>query len=96
MTVDKTINAFYRELVSDGQQLGLLTRFTGGQACLEYGIAEFTKDLDLLVSVNDANRLLNLLETRQFQGVSCSYRIGHGSPLASPYKKTGNSVFLRC
>ena len=89
MKVDKTINAFYRELVSDGHQLGLITRFTGGQACLEYGIAEFTKDLDLLVSVNDASRLLNLLETRQFQGASCFYRIGHGSPLASPWLDGG-------
>lgn len=87
--VDKTINAFYRELVSHGQRLGLVARFTGGQACLDYGIAEFTKDLDLIVSVNDANRLLNLLETRQFQGASCSYRIGHGSPLASPWLDGG-------
>ncbi|TES91796.1 MAG: hypothetical protein E3J94_03365 [Desulfobacteraceae bacterium] len=87
--VDKTINAFYRKIVSDGQQVGIVTRFAGGQACLEYGIAEFTKDLDLIVAVNDANRLLNLLETRQFQGVSCSYRIGHGSPLASPWLDGG-------
>lgn len=35
------------------------------------------------------NRLLSLLETRQFQGVSCSYRIGHGCPLASPWLDGG-------
>jgi len=88
-SIDESINAFYRELVSHGQRLGLVARFTGGQACLDYGIAEFTKDLDLIVSVDDANRLLSLLETRQFQGVSCSYRIGHGCPLASPWLDGG-------
>lgn len=89
MSVDETINTFYRDLIRGWQEAGLAARFVGGQACLDYGIAQFTKDLDLIVSTSDAETLLAFLANAQFEDVRCTYRIGHGSPLASPWLDGG-------
>ena len=79
--MDNAITTFYRSLLEKGLSKRILVRQTGGQACLAFGIAEFTKDLDVLVATQDLNQFLDLLETVRFHGVSCVYRIGHGAPL---------------
>lgn len=87
--MDNVITTFYRGLLEQGRSNGILMRQTGGQACLEFGIAEFTKDLDVLVAIQDLDRFLHLLERSRFQGVSCVYRIGHGAPLDKRWLSTG-------
>lgn len=87
--MDNVITTFYRRLLEQGRSGGMLIRQTGGQACLEFGIAEFTKDLDVLVAIQDLDRFFGLLESVLFQGVSCVYRVGHGAPLHKRWLSTG-------
>ena len=92
---DRVINSFYRELVFNWKQKGIAAKITGGQACLDYGMAEFTKDLDLIVSIEDIGLLMGELEKIKFNEATCLYRVGHGSPLSSPWLDGGWTSHFR-
>jgi hypothetical protein len=45
---DKSLNSAYISLVGEMRRQDLPVVVVGGQACIEYGLAEFTKDLDII------------------------------------------------
>lgn len=63
----------------------------GGQACVFYGAAEFSRDLDLLILVNPDNlkRLRKGLEELQADLITAP-------PLAESFLRAGHAVHFRC
>lgn len=86
---DKTLNALYVSLVAEMREQGLPVVVVGGQACIEYGLAEFTKDLDIISPLEKCERIIEFLSEYKIGDKSCRYRFGHGSPLARPWLDGG-------
>lgn len=63
----------------------------GGQACVFYGAAEFSRDLDLLVLVNSENlqHLRQALESLYAKSIAVS-------PLEADYLQREHAVHFRC
>lgn len=63
----------------------------GGQACILYGAAEFSRDIDLAILVNDENikRLKDLLSTLQATVIAVP-------PFDTDYLSRGHAVHFRC
>lgn len=70
------LDHFYEALVSSVQARGGVCAITSGMACVEYGVAQSTKDCDILCSADSVAMLLDLLAETEFAGTACSYR-GH-------------------
>ena len=73
------LDRFFEQLVATVQAKGAVCAITSGMACVQYGVAQATKDCDLLCAANSAGQLLNVLRATPLHGVSCSYR-GHLTP----------------
>ena len=72
---------FYEDLVRTLRQRGVICAITSGLACVHYGIAETTKDCDLLCHASLFGELLELLEATKVEGVACAYRGNISPPL---------------
>lgn len=70
---------------------GAKTLLMGGQACVFYGAAEFSRDLDLLIFTDPANLALvgRALESMQAEQVAVP-------PFAVEYLDRGHAVHFRC
>jgi hypothetical protein len=77
------LHPFYEDLVQELRSRGVLCAITSGLACVHYGIAETTKDCDLLCHPDAFGALLKLLAETTIKGVPCSYR-GNISPPLDP------------
>jgi hypothetical protein len=86
---DKSLNKLYLSLVTKMKNCNLPVYIVGGHACIEYGLAEFTKDLDIVSSLNECEQVLEFLTECEVLGEKCRYRFGHGSPLARPWLDGG-------
>jgi hypothetical protein len=73
------LHLFYENLVRTLRERGVLCAITSGLACVHYGIAETTKDCDLLCHLKSFEVLLDLLDATRISGTACHYR-GHISP----------------
>src|SRR5438552_10166006 len=73
------LHLFYEDLVRTLRDRGVICAITSGLACVHYGIAETTKDCDLLCHPESFEVLLGLLEQTVLEGKVCRYR-GHISP----------------
>lgn len=73
------LHAFYERLVRELRSLGVLCGVTSGLACVHFGVAETTKDCDLLCHGGHFGLLLRVLSETMLDGQSCRYR-GHLSP----------------
>jgi hypothetical protein len=73
------LHIFYEDLVATLRDRGVVCAITSGLACVHYGLAETTKDCDLLCHPNAFGKLLGLLGETKVQGQPCGYR-GHISP----------------
>ena len=73
------LDRFFEQLVAAVQAKGGVCAITSGMACVQYGVAQATKDCDLLCAGDSAGQLLSVLRATPLQGVSCSYR-GHVTP----------------
>jgi hypothetical protein len=73
------LHLFYEDLVCQLRNDGILCAITSGLACVHYGLAETTKDCDLLCYPDSFDHLLDLLEKTVIAMECCSYR-GHISP----------------
>lgn len=71
---------FYNEIVVQLKQQDILCAITGGLACVQFGVAHYTEDCDLICAPNDANRLLTFLQQKTYAGATCVYR-GLSAPL---------------
>lgn len=70
---------------------GARTLLMGGQACIFYGAAEFSRDVDLLVLLDPKNldRLQNALNDLQAESVAVP-------PFESVHLRRGHAVHFRC
>ncbi len=73
------LHLFYEDLVRTLRDRGVVCAITSGLACVHYGIAETTKDCDLLCHPDFFDALLGLLSETRLEGQPCCYR-GHISP----------------
>jgi len=73
------LHLFYEDLVRTLRNRGVVCAITSGLACVHYGIAESTKDCDLLCHSDFFELLLGVLEATQIEEHPCGYR-GHISP----------------
>jgi hypothetical protein len=77
--------------LSSIRKSGAKTLLMGGQACVFYGAAEFSRDLDLLILVDSdqMNRLLSALDELDADPVAVP-------PFSSAHLQRGHAVHFRC
>ena len=73
------LDRFYENLVSNFRANGGVCAITSGMACVQYDVAQATKDCDVLCAAEFDELFLDQLEKTKFGGASCSYR-GHLTP----------------
>jgi hypothetical protein len=73
------LEKFYEGLVARARRRGIACAITSGMACVAFGVAQATKDCDLLCAPEGAGKFLGLLEEASLRGHLPSYR-GHLSP----------------
>jgi hypothetical protein len=83
------LQRFYEDLVRQLRDRGVVCAITSGLACVHYGIAETTKDCDLLCHPGSFGELLEVLKATQVQGVPCRYRGNLSPPLAARWHRGG-------
>ena len=75
------LHQFYVEFVARLRDRGMLCAITSGLACVHYGVAESTKDCDLLCHPAHFNALLQELSVTTVAGHACGYRGNLSPPL---------------
>ena len=75
------LHLFYEDLVRKLRGRGVLCAITSGLACVHYGVAESTKDCDLLCHPGEFDQLLSLLNDTAIENVPCAYRGNISPPL---------------
>lgn len=83
------LHQFYVQFVSRLRDKGLLCAITSGLACVHYGIAESTKDCDLLCHPLHFEALLKELSTTKVSGRACAYRGNLSPPLDDRWHRGG-------
>lgn len=73
------LQRFYEALVQRAREAGVTCAITSGMACVAHGVAQTTKDCDLLCAADAAERLLKVLTDTRFGNVLPQYR-GHITP----------------
>lgn len=77
------LDRFCEQIVATVQKDGGVCAITSGMACVYYGVAQATKDCDLLCAVGSVGHLWDVLRATPLQGVGCLYR-GHVTPPLDP------------
>lgn len=80
---DNELHKFYLHLVEKLRNSGVTCAITSGLACVHYGVAETTKDCDLLCAPESFTAMLEILSATQVGPKRCSYR-GNLSPPLDP------------
>ena len=62
------LERFYHDLVLCARERGVTCAITSGMACVAYGVAQTTKDCDLLCSPAATRELFDLLAQTHFKG----------------------------
>ena len=88
MTGDE-LHLFFEDFVSELRNRGVVCAITSGLACVHYGVAETTKDCDLLCHPSSFGTLLNFLEETKISGASCHYRGNISPPLDARWHRGG-------
>ncbi len=83
------LQLFYEDLVQKLRDRGVVCAITSGLACVHYGIAETTKDCDLLCHPGSFDQLLDLLSETPIAGVACDYRGNISPPLDARWHRGG-------
>lgn len=79
MIPQSELDRFFEQLVAAVQAQGGGCAITSGMACVQYGVAQATKDCDLLCAADSAGQLFSVLRATPLRGVPCAYR-GHLTP----------------
>ena len=79
MVSQADLDRFYENLVSTVRTQGGVCAITSGMACVQYNVAQSTKDCDVLCATESAELFLDQLTRTNFEAVTCSYR-GHLTP----------------
>jgi hypothetical protein len=83
------LEQFYEGIVLKLRERGVICAITSGMACVHYGVAETTKDCDLLCHPASFATLLNLLGETEIAGVPCHYRGNISPPLDARWHRGG-------
>jgi hypothetical protein len=83
------LHLFYEELVQELRERGVVCAITSGLACVHYGIAETTKDCDLLCHTSSFGEVRDFLSTRRVCGQPCRYRGNISPPLEAHWHRGG-------
>lgn len=75
------LEAFYHDLVRRARERGVTCAITSGMACVHYGVAQTTKDCDLLCDPKLADAFLGLITETDLNGAMPSYRGNLSPPL---------------
>ena len=86
---DLEIHTFYEDLVRQLRARGVVCGITSGLACVHYGVAETTKDCDLLCHAGSFPVLLGLLGETEVDGRPCRYRGNISPPLDARWHRGG-------
>ncbi|HAV62425.1 MAG TPA: hypothetical protein DCY13_08690 [Verrucomicrobiales bacterium] len=86
---DLELHEFYENLVRRLRSKGVLCAITGSLACVHYGIAESTKDCDLLCHPASFEKLLALLVRTKVEETPCQYRGNISPPLDARWHRGG-------
>lgn len=86
---DLELQEFYEDFVRRLRSQGVLCAITSGLACVHYGIAETTKDCDLLCHMASFDVLLELLENTPVDGRPPQYRGDISPPLDARWHRGG-------
>ena len=68
------LERFYEGLVRRARRRGIPCAITSGMACVAFGVAQATKDCDLLCAPAAAGKFLDLLGEARLRGQRPSYR----------------------
>lgn len=88
MTGDQ-LHLFFEDFVSELRNRGVVCAITSGLACVHYGVAETTKDCDLLCHTSSFSTLLDFLGETKINGESCHYRGNISPPLDARWHRGG-------
>jgi hypothetical protein len=83
------LERFYQGLVIKARARGISCAITSGMACVEFGVAETTKDCDLLCTPEAARKLLDLLSDASLNGHPPVYRGHLAAPLDERWLRGG-------
>ena len=85
----ENVQEIYEALVASLRAKGTVCAITSGLACVYYGIAESTKDCDLLCHPQGFTTLLETIEDFQVEGTRCGYRGSLSPPLDARWHAGG-------
>lgn len=83
------LDRFYEDLVSTVRANGGVCAITSGMACVEYGVAQSTKDCDVLCTAESLQGLFDVLTVTNFCGACCVYRGNISPPLDARWLRGG-------
>ena len=86
---DSELHLFFEDLVRELRSRGVVCAITSGLACVHYGVAETTKDCDLLCHPGSFDVLMNLLAETNIAGQPCHYRGNISPPLDARWHHGG-------
>ena len=86
---DSELHSFFENFVRTLRSRGVVCAITSGMACVHYGVAETTKDCDLLCHPGSFDTLLNLLAETKISGAACHYRGNISPPLDVRWHRGG-------
>jgi len=84
-----TLKAFYEGLERTLHERGISSLTTGGNACIVYGLAQMTKDCDIIIPVEKAEEVLQILAKTTLRGNRCHFTLKYGGPLHSRWLNGG-------
>src|SRR5919106_3922185 len=83
------LQRFYEALVARAREAGVTCAITSAMACVAHGLAETTKDCDLLCAPEGAERLLQIINSTEFGNASPHYRGNLSPPLDQRWLEGG-------
>ncbi|PWU10476.1 MAG: hypothetical protein C5B50_25585 [Verrucomicrobia bacterium] len=83
------LERFYERLVTKARDGGIPCAITSGMACVAFGVAQTTKDCDLLCAPAAASKLLDLLSRTSLMGRLPAYRGDLSAPLDERWFRGG-------
>ncbi|MBI3852435.1 MAG: hypothetical protein HY298_19435 [Verrucomicrobia bacterium] len=86
---DSELHLFFEDFVRTLRSRGVVCAITSGLACVHYGVAETTKDCDLLCHTNSFQTLLDLLAETTVSSQPCHYRGNISPPLDARWHRGG-------
>lgn len=86
---DGELHSYFENFVRLLRSRGVVCAITSGLACVHYGVAETTKDCDLLCHPGSFDTLLNLLAETKISGQPCHYRGNISPPLDARWHRGG-------